>query len=255
MRRANQDSGAREKKRTVNILARRLVLSYCVRDRPLQLDAVSLRGWSPKFRRSQLKVQAAPQAQKRRKLGGFGHRALKCTLLRSSAWELRSEVPGWNEAARELHQGWVVPLAGTKGDPGGSAQGGEASGSVQETAQAAPGPAGWSGLRARGCAAVARMVARDPAARKAAQVEVRSKFHAESRHGQVFGNWPLAEELATLGGCDRCLRSRAHWTVQATGRRLLTSLSCVCNILSPTSRFRRLSTGLSRRSSTLLRGA
>ena len=49
--------------------------------------------------------------------------------------------------------GWFVS---TKDDPSGSAQGCEASGSVKETAQAAPRSPGASGLQARGCAATAR---------------------------------------------------------------------------------------------------
>ena len=105
-----------------------------------------------------------------------------------------------------------------------------------------PGSAGRSGLRARGCAGAAHMVARDPAARKAAQVKVRSKFHAKNVETAKSSKLALEEELATLGGCEpiyTLLRSRARWTVQATGRRLLTSLSCVCDILSSTSRFRR----------------
>ena len=121
-------------------------------------------------------------------MGCFGHRALKCTLSRSSAWELRSEVPGWNEGARELQQGWVVPLASTKGGPGGSAQGSEASGSEQETAQAAPRFAGKSGLR-------------DSTARKAVQVKVRSNFHAKDVETVKSSKLALAEELATLGDC------------------------------------------------------
>ena len=45
---------------------------------------------------------------KRRKLGGFGHSALKCTLSRSSIWELRGDMPRWNEES---------PLASTKNAP------------------------------------------------------------------------------------------------------------------------------------------
>ena len=93
----------------------------------------------------------------------------------------------------------MVPLAGTKSEPGG---GSKAPGSAQETAQAAPGLAGGSGLWARGCAAAARGVARDPAARKAAQVKVRSKFYAKNVETAKSSKLALAEELATLGGCE-----------------------------------------------------
>ena len=113
---------------------------------------------------------------KRRKLGGFGH-------SRSSILKLRSEKPRWSESPK-LHLSWVVPLASTKNATNGSAQDCEASGSVQKIAQAAPGSASGKGLRARGCAATARRVARDLAARKAAQVKVRSKFSLRNWHSQ-----------------------------------------------------------------------
>ena len=61
---------------------------------------------------------------------------------------------------------------------------------------------GGTGVRARGCAATERRVARDPAARKAAQIKVRSKFYAKNVEAAKFSKLALAEELATLGGCE-----------------------------------------------------
>ena len=72
---------------------------------------------------------------KKRKLGGLGHSALKCTLSRSSIWELRDDVPRWNEESPGLHLSWLVPLASKKNAPDRSAQDCEASGNVQKTAQ------------------------------------------------------------------------------------------------------------------------
>ena len=92
---------------------------------------------------------------KRRKLGGFGHSALKCTLSRSSIWELRGDVPRWNEESPELHLGWVVPLASTQNAPDRSAQDSEASGNVQKTTQIVSESAREIDLRVRGCAATA----------------------------------------------------------------------------------------------------
>ena len=145
-------------------------------------------------------VQAAPQA-KRRKLGGFGHRALKCTLSRSSAWELKERSSGVER--------WGPGTASRLGGPAcrherrsrwfGTGQRGV---SALETAQAAPRAAVGAGLRARGCAAAARMVPRNPAARKAAQVKVRSKFCAKNVEAATSSKLALAEELATLGGCE-----------------------------------------------------
>ena len=56
------------------------------------------------------------------------------------------------------------------------------------------------------CAATARRVARDPAARKAAQVKVRSKFYAKNVETTKSSKLALAEELATLGGCEPIYR-------------------------------------------------
>ena len=137
---------------------------------------------------------------KRRKLGGFGHSALKCTLSRSSIWELN--VPKWNEESPGLHLSWVVLVASTKNAPDRSAQDCETSGNAQKTAQIAPESAREIGLRVRGCAATARQVARDPAARKAAQVKVRFKFDAKNVETTKSSKLALAEELATLGGCE-----------------------------------------------------
>ena len=61
---------------------------------------------------------------------------------------------------------------------------------------------GATGVRTRGCAATARRVARDPVARKAAQIKVRSKFYAKNVEAAKFSKLALAEELATLGGCE-----------------------------------------------------
>ena len=105
-------------------------------------------------------------------------------------------APAWSQGVRSK---W--PYAGLA-FPGGSAQGSEASGSVQETAQAAPGPTRRSGLRARGRAAAARVVARDPAAREAAQIKVRSKFYGKNVETAKSSKLALAEELATVGGCE-----------------------------------------------------
>ena len=60
-------------------------------------------------------------------------------------------------------------------------------------------------LRVRGSAATARWVARDPTARKAAQVKVRSKFYAKNVETTKSSKLALAEELATLGGCEPTL--------------------------------------------------
>ena len=139
---------------------------------------------------------------KRRKLGGFGHSALKCTLSRSSIWELRGDLSGWNEESPGLHLSWVVPLASTKNAPDRSAQDCETSGNVQKTAQIVPESARETGLHVRGCASTARWVARDPAARKAAQVKVRSKFYGKNVETTKSSKLALAEELATLGGCE-----------------------------------------------------
>ena len=135
---------------------------------------------------------------KRRKLGGFGRQCAEVY----SIWELRSDVPRWNEESPGFHLSWVVPLASTKDAPDGSAQDCEVSGSVQKIVQAALGSAKGNGLRARGCAATARRVARDPAARKAAHVKVRSKFDAKNVETAKSSELALAEELATLGGCE-----------------------------------------------------
>ena len=94
----------------------------------------------------------------RRKLGGFGHSALKCTLSRSSIGELRGDVPRWNEESPGLQLCWVVPLAGTKNAPDRSVQNCEASGNVQKTAQIAPEsawemqrpPPGWPVIQQHG---------------------------------------------------------------------------------------------------------
>ena len=94
-RRANQGPGVRK-----GFPNRRChfekVLSSCVRERPHEAKRL-------------IDGASRPTGTKGRKLGGLGHEALKCTLSRSCAWELRSEVPGWSEGAWELHQGWVVP--------------------------------------------------------------------------------------------------------------------------------------------------
>ena len=57
-------------------------------------------------------------------------------------------------------------------------------------------------LPGRLCATTARRVARDPEARKAAQVKVRSKFYAKNVETTKSSNLALEEELATLGGCE-----------------------------------------------------
>ena len=92
---------------------------------------------------------------------------------------------GWfrSQAQRRLH--------------GVQTRSGEASGRTQATTHS-----GGTGVRARGCAATARRVARDPAARKAAQIKVRSKFYAKNVEAAKFSKLALAEELATLGGCE-----------------------------------------------------
>ena len=73
---------------------------------------------------------------------------------------------------------------------------------VPKTAQVAPESAWEIGSRVRGCAATARWVARNPAARKAAQVKVRSKFYAKNFGTTKSSKLAFAEELATLGGCE-----------------------------------------------------
>ena len=88
--------------------------------------------------------------------------------------------------------------------PDRSAQDCEASGNAQKTTQIVPESAREIDLRVRGCAATAtaRWVARDPAARKAAQVKVRSKFYAKNVETTKSSKLALAEKLATLGGCE-----------------------------------------------------
>ena len=54
---------------------------------------------------------------KSRTLGDFGQSALKCTLSRSSVWELRGELARWNEESPGLRLSWVVLLAGPKSTP------------------------------------------------------------------------------------------------------------------------------------------
>ena len=81
-----------------------------------------------------------------------------------------------------LLQSWVVPLASAKEVTWSSTRSDEASGRTQATTHS-----GGTGVRARGCAATARRVARDPAARKAAQIKVRSKVLCEERRSsEVF---------------------------------------------------------------------
>ena len=117
---------------------------------------------------------------KREKLGDFGHSALKCTLSRSSMWELRGDVPRWNEESPGLHLSWVVSLACPKNAPDRPFQGCKSSENVQKTAQITPESAREIGSRVRGYAATARWIAPDLAARKVAQVKVRSKFYAKN---------------------------------------------------------------------------
>ena len=65
-----------------------------------------------------------------------------------------------------------------------------------------PGQPGRCGLRARRCAAAARMVARDPAARGSCSGQSAVQIQREERRdGQIF-EMALAEELATLDGCE-----------------------------------------------------
>ena len=97
-------------------------------------------------------------------------------------------LPRWNEGPG-LHLSWVVPFASPKSAPDRSFLYCE---NAQRAAQIAPESAREIGSRGGGCAETARWVARDPAARKAAQVNVRSKFYAMA----------LAEELAILGGSE-----------------------------------------------------
>ena len=134
---------------------------------------------------------------KRRKIGGWGRRALKCTLSRSSAWELTGDVSKENEGFRGLRRSWVVPLASANEVPWSSTRSNDEPGTTPATTHF-----GGTGVRTRGCAATARRVARDPVARKAAQIKVRSKFYAKNVEAAKFSKLALAEELATLGGCE-----------------------------------------------------
>ena len=167
------------------------------------------------------------------------------------------DVPRWNEESPGLHLSWAVPLASTKNAPDRSAQDCEASGNVQKTAQIVPESAREIGLRARGCAATARWVARDPAARKPAQVKVRPKFCVKNVETTKCSKLALAEELATLGGCEpihplcEVTLLTVAGALQATGRHRLTSLSCDCDMLSWTPRFHWRSTRPSRKSTML----
>ena len=58
------------------------------------------------------------------------------------------------------------------------------------------------GSRVRGYAATARWIARDLAARKVAQVQVRSKLYTKNVETMKSSKLALAEELATLGDCE-----------------------------------------------------
>ena len=98
--------------------------------------------------------------------------------------------------------GWVVPLAGPKSTPDRPLQDCKSSENVQNTAKIARESVREIGSRVRGCAETARWVARDPAARKAAQVKVRSKFYAKNVETMNSSKLALAEELATLSGCE-----------------------------------------------------
>ena len=189
---------------------------------------------------------------KRRKMGGWGRRALKCTLSRSSAWELTCDVSKENEGSRGLRRSWVVPLASANEVSWSSTRSDEEPGRTPATTHS-----GATGERARGCAATARSVARDPVARKAAQIKVRSKFCAKNVEAAKFSKLALAEELATLGGCEpiyplckETLLTEAGALDKAGYRS--TSLSCACDTLNSTLRFHRPSTGPSRRSMTPL---
>ena len=134
---------------------------------------------------------------KRRKIGGWGRRALKCTLSRSSALELTGDVSKENEGSRGLRRSWVVPLASANEVAWSSTRSNDEPGTTPATTHYEA-----TGVRTRGCAATARRVARDPVARKAAQIKVRSKFYAKNVEAAKFSKLALAEELATLGGCE-----------------------------------------------------
>ena len=110
-------------------------------------------------------------------MGNSSHGALKCTLS-----------PRWNEES-----------PGPKIAPDRSLLDCE---NAQKAAQNAPESAREIGSRGRGCAETARWVARDPAAQKAAQVKVRSKFYAKNVETTKSSKLALPEELATLGGCE-----------------------------------------------------
>ena len=170
-------------------------------------------------------------------------------MSRSSVWELRGELPRWNEESPGLRLSWVVPLAGPKKHSRSSVTGLQIVRERSETAQIAPESAREIGSRVRGCAETARWVARDPAARKAAQVKVRSKCYAKKVETMNSSKLALAEELATLSGCEpfyprseaTCSRSLVRLIVQAMGRHHPISLSCDYDMLSWTSRRHRRS--------------
>ena len=191
---------------------------------------------------------------KRRKIGGWGRRALKCTLSRSSAWELTGDVSKENEGFRGLRRSWVVPLASAKEVLGSSTRSNDEVRTISAMTHF-----GTTGVRTRGCAATARRVARDPVARKAAQINVRSKFYAKKSKRRNFRSWRSQKGLQRWAVANpsipfvkkRCFCRRPGQR-QATGRRLHTSLSCAYDILSSTLQFHRPSTGPSRRSMTPL---
>ena len=197
----------------------------------------------PSFPRLVL-VQAAPQASRR------GTWAALVTV-HCSIWELRGDVPRWNEESPGLHLSWVVPLACPKNARNRPLQDCTSSENVQKTAQIAPESAREIGSRVRGCAATARSIARDPAARKAAQVKVRSKFYAKNVETTKSSKLTLHESsplwavvnLSIPSAGQRCSRSLARLIVQVIGRHRPTSLSCDYDMLSWTSRFHLRSTG------------
>ena len=114
--------------------------------------------------------------------------------------------------------------------PDRSLQGCKSSDNIQKIAQIATKSAGEIGSRVRRCAATARWIARDLAARKAAQVKVRSKFFA--KNVEQRSTW--VANLSIPSARQRCSRSLARRIVQVKGRRRPTSLSCDYDMLSCT---------------------
>ena len=187
---------------------------------------------------------------KRSKLGDFGHSVLKCTLSRSSIWELRSDVPRWNEESPGLHRSWVVPACKHKRTLQMVRRRiAKRQGAYRKLHKLRPGQPGAMVCGREGAprphAGVARDLGSFPCCwgRKAGQVKMRSKFYAKNVETAKSSKLALAEELATLGGCETHLSPQPGNVAYGRGRAGLCRLqvgivlhrsSCSCDMLSLT---------------------